>query len=312
MKKIFEDLDKDKVSVVEDSISKRWDDMDILNKSIDNREGSEDFVFYDGPATANGMPGLHHMLAKVLKDTFGKYKTMKGYRVLRKVGWDTHGLPVELEVEKELGFKSKQDIEKYGIEKFNQKCRESVWKNEESFRIFTKKIGQFIDLEHPYVTYDNNYIETEWHILKEFFKAGLIYEGHKILPYCPRCGTGLASHEVAQGYKETQVETVTVPMKMKNEDTYFLVWTTTPWTLLANVAICVNPTEKYLKVESKGNNFIVAEKLAGKVLGEEYTVLETFVGKDLEYIEYEQLLPYVLVNKKAFFVTCDSYVTIDD
>ncbi len=312
MKKIFDDLDKDKVSVVEDKIAKQWDEMNILEKSIDNREGCKDFVFYDGPATANGMPGLHHMLAKVLKDTFGKYKTMQGYRVLRKVGWDTHGLPVELEVEKELGFKSKQDIEKYGIEKFNQKCRESVWKNEESFRLFTKKIGQFIDLENPYVTYDNNYIETEWHILKQFFDEGLIYEGHKILPYCPRCGTGLASHEVAQGYKEIQVETVTVPMKMKDEDTYFLVWTTTPWTLLANVAICVNPDEEYLKVESKGFKFILAKKLVDKVLGEEYTVLETYIGKDLEHTEYEKLLPFINVNKKAFFVTCDSYVTMED
>ncbi len=237
---------------------------------------------------------------------------MQGYRVVRKVGWDTHGLPVELGVEKKLGFSNKNDIEKYGIKEFNEKCRESVWENEAAFRDLTEEMGQFIDLKHPYVTYDNNYIETEWWILKKFFDEGLIYEGYKILPYCPRCGTGLASHEVAQGYKDVQVNTVTVPFKLKNEDAYFLVWTTTPWTLLANVAICVNPNEEYIKVNSKGYKFIVAKKLADKVLGEGYEVLETYKGTDLEYTEYEQLLPFINVNKKAFFVVCDTYVTMED
>ena len=311
MKK-FKELSKEKVSVVEKEILNNWKNNDILNKTIQNRSKDNNFVFYDGPATANGMPGVHHMLAKLLKDSICKYKTMKGYRVLRKVGWDTHGLPVELQVEKALGFSSKADIEKYGIEKFNAKCKESVWENETAFRKLTEEMGQFIDLEHPYVTYNNDYIETEWWILKKFFDAGLIYEGYKILPYCPRCGTGLASHEVAQGYKDIAVNTVTVPFKLKNEDTYFLVWTTTPWTLLSNVAICVNPEEDYIKASSKGYNFIVAKTLANKVLGDDYEVLETYKGKDLEYTEYEQLLPYIKVNKKAFFVVCDTYVTMED
>ena len=311
MKK-FKELSKKKVSLVEKDILEKFKKEDILNKTIENRKGCENFVFYDGPATANGMPGVHHMLAKLLKDTFCKYKTMQGYRVVRKVGWDTHGLPVELGVEKKLGFSNKNDIEKYGIKEFNEKCRESVWENEAAFRDLTEEMGQFIDLKHPYVTYDNNYIETEWWILKKFFDEGLIYEGYKILPYCPRCGTGLASHEVAQGYKDVQVNTVTVPFKLKNEDAYFLVWTTTPWTLLANVAICVNPNEEYIKVNSKGYKFIVAKKLADKVLGEGYKVLETYKGTDLEYTEYEQLLPFINVNKKAFFVVCDTYVTMED
>ncbi len=307
---MFKELKKGKPEEIESFYSKFWEENNILQKSIDNRD--KYFVFYDGPATANGFPGLHHMVAKFLKDSFCKYKTMQGYKVLRKVGWDTHGLPVELAVEKELGFKSKTDIEKYGIEAFNKKCKESVWKNEKAFSDLTTKMGQFIDLKHPYVTYDNNYIETEWWILKKFFDEGLFYEGHKILPYCPRCGTGLASHEVAQGYKEVSVDTVTVSFKIKNEDCYFLVWTTTPWTLIANVGLCVNPDEEYIKAESMGYKFIVAKKLANKVLGEDYKVLETYKGKDLEYTEYEQLIPELSVSKKAFFVCCDNYVTMED
>ena len=248
----FKELKKGTTHEVELDILKQWEKMDILDRTIQNRKGRENFVFYDGPATANGMPGLHHMMAKFLKDTFCKYKTMKGYRVLRKVGWDTHGLPVELQVERELGFNSKKDIEEYGIKEFNEKCRESVWKNEKAFSDLTREMGQFIDLDHPYVTYDNNYIETEWWILKKFFEECMFYEGHKILPFCTRCGTGLASHEVAQGYKEVTANTVIVPMKKKDEDVYFLVWTTTPWTLISNVALCVNPKEKYILAESRG------------------------------------------------------------
>ena len=310
----FKELDKREVSVVEDDIRKSWGGINkITDKQTDNRKGCENFVFYDGPATANGMPGVHHILAKLLKDTFGKYKSMQGYRVVRKVGWDTHGLPVEVQVEKELGFEGKNDIEKYGIKEFNQKCRESVWKNEKAFREFTEKLGQFIDLENPYITYDNNYIETEWWILKKFFDEGMIYDGLKILPYCPRCGTGLASHEVAQGYKEVTVNTVTVPFKVKSmENTYLLIWTTTPWTLMANVAACVNPNEKYIKCLSKGYNFILAEKLANKVLGDDYEVVEEYTGKDLEYLEYEQFMPFLKVKGKAFYVTCDDYVTMED
>ncbi len=307
----FKELKKGDVHNIELEIAKEWENEDILKKCIDNRKDSENFVFYDGPATANGMPGLHHMMAKFLKDTFCKYKTMQGYRVLRKVGWDTHGLPVELQVEKELGFNSKKDIEEYGIEEFNKKCKESVWKNEKVFSDLTKEMGQFIDLEHPYVTYDNNYIETEWWILKKFFDEGLFYEGHKILPFCTRCGTGLASHEVAQGYKEVTANTVIVPMKKKDEDVYFLVWTTTPWTLISNVALCVNPKELYILAESRGTKFIVAKALANKVLGDDYTVLEEYSGKNLEYMEYEQLIPSLKVDKKAFFVTVADYVTMD-
>ena len=311
----FEKLAQEKINKVENEYSKFWDEQDIFNKTIKNRENHDNFVFYDGPATANGMPGIHHMMAKLLKDTICKYKTMQGYRVLRKVGWDTHGLPVEVQVEKELGFTGKGDIEKYGIKEFNQKCRESVWKNEEYFTRFTKEMGQFIDLKNPYVTYNNDYIETEWWILKKIFDEGYIYDGLKIVPWCPRCGTGLASHEVAQGYKEISVNTVYVPFKAKDEEnTYYLVWTTTPWTLLSNVALCVNPNEKYVKVSSRGYNFIIAKLLADKVLGEDYEIIEELLGSDLENREYEQLIPELSIkeNKKAFIVTCDDYVTMED
>ncbi len=307
----FKELEKKKINEVEKDILNYWKDINILEKSIDTRNDKK-FVFYDGPATANGMPGVHHMVAKELKDTFCKYKTMQGFKVRRKVGWDTHGLPVEVQVEKELGFSGKKDIEKYGIEAFNKKCREAVWANEKAFKDLTEQMGQFIDLDNPYITYDNKYIETEWWILKKFHDENLIYNGLKILPYCPRCGTGLASHEVAQGYKEISVNTVIVPFKKKDEDAYFLVWTTTPWTLLSNVALCVNPEEEYVKVKSSGYKFILASKLASTVLGSEYKVIEKYKGKDLEMVEYEQLLPFLKVNKKGFYVTCADYVTMED
>lgn len=311
--KVFKELDKRSNFEVEQSILEEWKKQDILNKTIESKDVKDNWVFYDGPATANGMPGLHHMLAKFLKDSFCKYNTMKGHRVLRKIGWDTHGLPVEVNVEKKLGFTGKSDIEKYGIKEFNALCKETVWDNENAFRKLTEQMGQFIDLDNRYITYDNNYIETEWYILKKFFDEGLFYEGVKILPWCPRCGTGLASHEVAQGYKEVDANTVIVPFKRKDEDSYFLVWTTTPWTLISNVALCVNPDETYIKVESQGYKFILAEALATAVLGDDYKVLETYKGKDLEYIEYEQLIPSdIKVSGKAFFVTCDNYVTMSD
>ena len=309
---MFKELDKRDSHLVEQDLLKEWKEKDILNLSIKNRDNKDNWVFYDGPATANGMPGLHHMVAKFLKDSFCKYKTMKGFRVLRKVGWDTHGLPVEVNVEKKLGFTGKSDIEKYGIEKFNKLCKETVWDNETAFRRLTDEMGQFIDLDNRYITYDNDYIETEWWILKKFFDEGLFYEGVKIMPWCPRCGTGLASHEVAQGYKEIDANTVIVPFKMVDEDTYFLVWTTTPWTLISNVALCVNPNEEYVKVESMGYKFILAKALVNSVLGDKYKVLDTYKGKDLEYKEYEQLIPSLKVNSKAFFVTCDNYVTMSD
>ena len=309
----FRELDKRQVHEVETDILNNWKKEDILNKTIENRKNASNWVFYDGPATANGMPGLHHMVAKFLKDSFCKYQTMKGHKVLRKVGWDTHGLPVEVNVEKKLGFTGKNDIEKFGIEKFNKLCKETVWDNENAFRRLTEEMGQFIDLDNRYITYDNNYIETEWWILKKFFDEGLFYEGVKIMPWCPRCGTGLASHEVAQGYKEVDANTVIVPFKLKDKDEYFLVWTTTPWTLISNVALCVNPNENYILAESMGYKFIVAEALANNVLGEDYKVLKTMKGNDLEYTEYEQLIPSdIEINGKGFFVTCDTYVTMND
>ena len=309
----FKELSKKPVNEVEKDILKSWGGVEkIYNKQQETRKDSEKFVFFDGPATANGNPGLHHMVAKFLKDTFCKYKSMNNYNVVRKIGWDTHGLPVEVQVEKELGFTDKTDIEKYGIAEFNQKCRESVWKNEKAFRNLTEEMGQFIELDDAYITYKNDYIETEWWILKKFFDEGLFYEGVKIVPWCPRCGTALASHEVAQGYEEDTANTVIVPFKKKDEDCYFLVWTTTPWTLLSNVGICVNPNETYVKVESKGYKFILAKALAKTVLGDDFKVLEEYTGKDLEYIEYEQLIPVLKSDKKGFYVICDDYVTMTD
>ena len=308
----FKKLSKETVEVREKKILEEWEKQDILNATIKNRENNENFVFYDGPAYANGMPGVHHVLAKLLKDTFCKYETMKGKRVLRKVGWDTHGLPTEVNVEKLLGFNGKKDIEAYGIDKFNEECKKNVRLNEGEFVRLTKRMGQFIDTDNAYITFDNKYIETEWWIFKKYFDAGLFYNGFKILPYCTRCGTELASHEVAQGYKEVSVNSVYVPFKVKNDDSYLLIWTTTPWTLLANVAACVHPSETYVKVESKGYKFILAEKLAHKVLGDDFTVIEKYTGKDLEYLEFEQFLPFVEVDKKAFYVTCDEYVTMED
>ena len=312
MKK-FAELDKREVHLVEEDILKKWKKTNILNESIKNRENGDSFVFYDGPATANGNPGLHHMVAKFLKDSFCKYETMKGNKVIRKVGWDTHGLPVEVQVEKELGFSGKGDIEKYGIKEFNQKCRESVWKNVDAFNRLTDEMGQFIDLDNPYITYDNDYIETEWWILKKFFDEKLFYKGVKIVPWCPRCGTGLASHEVSQGYENITANTVVVPFKKVDADEYFLVWTTTPWTLISNVGLCVNPDEMYVTAESKGYKFIVAKALLENVLGEEYNIISEYKGKELEYTKYEQLLPFLSVDrdKNSFIVTCDNYVTMD-
>ena len=311
MKK-FESLNKGNPFDVERKISMFWDNVDILNKSIELRNKKENFVFYDGPAYANGFPGVHHMLAKILKDAFCKYKTMKGYRVERKVGWDTHGLPTEVNVEKKLGFTDKRDIEEYGVEKFNAECKKNVRLNEKEFVKLTERMGQFIDTKNPYITFSNEFIESEWWILKQFHDAGLIYHSHKILPYCPRCGTELSTHEVADGYKEVSVNSVVVPFKLVGKDEYFLVWTTTPWTLMANVALCVNPDEEYVKCESMGYKFILAKKLADSILGEEYSILETYLGKDLERVEYEQLMPFMETDKKGFYVTCDGYVTMED
>jgi len=309
---LFKELDKRKVNEVESDILKEWDSVDILNKSICNRSVDNNYVFYDGPIYANAMPGLHHLYGKAIKDAFCKYKTMRGYRVLRKIGLDTHGLPIEVNVEKKLGFKSKLDIEAFGVDKFNEECKKATDTNVSDVCRLTNMMGQFIDTDNPYITCSNEFIESEWWVIKKFFDAGLLYHSNKVLPYCSRCGTELSSHEVAQEYKEISVNTVYVPFKLKDEDTYLLVWTTTPWTLIANVALCVNPDEEYVKVLSNGVKYIVGKSLATNVLGEEYEVLETMKGSDLEYKEYEQLIPELEVDKKAFYITMDNYVTMSD
>ena len=310
--KVFDELSKKSVKDREVEISKYWKDIDLLHRSVTTREGKTPYIFYEGPPTANGRPGIHHVMARTLKDMTCRYKTMQGYKVNRKAGWDTHGLPVEIEVEKKLDLHNKQDIQKYGIAKFNKMCKESVFEYEKEWRNLTERMAYLIDLDDPYITLDNNYIESVWHILDSMFKDGLIYEGHKILPYCPRCGTGLASHEVAQGYEEIKTTTVTAKFKLKDKNEYFLAWTTTPWTLPSNVALTVNPDSDYVKVKFEDEIYYLAKELAPKVLDGDYEVLENMKGKDLEYMEYEQLLPFIHANKKAFFVTCADYVTMED
>ena len=315
---MFKNLSEKPIAEVQKEQVAKWKEEDLLGKCISTREGMPAFNFYEGPPTANGKPGIHHVMARTLKDSVNRYKTMQGYQVHRKAGWDTHGLPVEIEVEKQLKMSGKQDIEKYGIKEFNEKCRESVFTYTDMWEQMSDRMAYMADMENPYITLDNNYIETGWWIIKEFFKAGLVYEGHKILPFCPRCGTGLASHEVAQGYKEVKTTTITAKFKRKDADEYFLAWTTTPWTLAANVALTVGPDYDYLKVkmtagDEEGSVFYVGKSLADKVLGEgNYEVIEEMKGSDLEYIEYEQLMPFVKADKKAFFITCMDYVTTED
>lgn len=308
--KDFKELDKRSVHEVETNILDYWKKNDIFNKSIDSREN--DWVFYDGPIYANAKPGIHHVLAKAIKDSFCKYKTMQGYRVKRKIGLDTHGLPIEVNVEKKLGFKTKADIEKFGVENFCKECNKATAINIDEINNVTDMMGQFIDCEHPYVTCSNEFIESEWWIIKEMDKKGLIYHGNKVLWYCPRCGTELSQNEVSQGYESVSVNTVIVPLKVVDKDEYFLAWTTTPWTLMANVAICVNPDLTYIKAESQGFKFILAESLAPSVLGDEYKVLETYKGTDLVGIKYEQLMPFVKVEGKCHEVIADNYVTAED
>ncbi len=316
---MFKRLSDKPVAEVQNEQVQRWKEEDLLKKCVEDREGCTPFVFFEGPPTANGKPGIHHVMARTLKDSVCRYKTMQGFQVNRKAGWDTHGLPVEIEVEKQLGMEGKQDIEKYGIKEFNQKCKESVFTYTDMWREMTERMGYLVDLDNPYITLDNDYIETGWWILKKFFDEGLIYEGHKILPYCPRCGTGLASHEVAQGYKMVKVNTLTMKFKKKDaENEYFLAWTTTPWTLASNVALTVGPNIDYIKAkmlegENEGNLFYVAKALADKVLGAgKYEIVEEMKGSDLEYMEYEQIMPFVTPDKKAFFVTCMDYVSVED
>ncbi len=302
-----------------------WKDNDIFKKSIDERKDGETYTFYDGPPTANGKPHIGHVLTRVIKDMIPRYRTMKGYKVLRKAGWDTHGLPVELEVEKKLGLDGKEQIEEYGLEPFIKECKESVWKYKGMWEDFSSTVGFWADMDAPYVTYDNNFIESEWWALKQIFDKGLLYKGHKIVPYCPRCGTPLSSHEVAQGYKDVKERSAIVRFKLVDEDAYILAWTTTPWTLPSNVALCVNPNEQYAKVKANdGYTYILAEALLDTVLGrlatednKAYDIIEIYKGKDLEYKEYEPLYDFVKPicekqKKKSHIVLCDDYVTLTD
>ena len=309
----------------EKQVEEFWDKENIFQKSIDNRKKGEVYTFYDGPPTANGKPHIGHVLTRAIKDMIPRYRTMKGYDVPRKAGWDTHGLPVELEVEKKLGLDGKEQIEKYGMEPFIKECKESVWKYKGMWEDFSGTVGFWADMEHPYVTYDDNFIESEWWALKTIWDKNLLYKGFKVVPYCPRCGTPLSSHEVAQGYKTVKERSAMVRFKCKDEDAYFLAWTTTPWTLPSNVALCVNPEEIYAKVKAAdGYTYYLAQALLDTVLGKlakddqpAYEVLETMKGKDLEYREYEPLyacsVPIVeKQHKKAYFVECDDYVTMTD
>ena len=298
----------------EKEIEKFWEDNDIFRKSMTSREDGPEYMFYDGPPTANGKPHIGHVLTRVIKDMIPRYRTMKGYNVPRKAGWDTHGLPVEIEVEKMLGLDGKEQIEEYGLAPFIDKCKESVWKYKGMWEEFSGKVGFWADMENPYVTYENDYIESVWWALSQIYSKGLLYKGFKVVPYCPRCGTPLSSHEVAQGYKDVKEKSAIVRFKSKMEDgTWFMAWTTTPWTLPSNVALCVNPDITYVKVQCGEERYILAEALVEKNITEEYTVLEKYTGKELENLEYEPLFPYADVKgKKAFFITCADYVTTTD
>ncbi len=298
----------------EKETEKFWKENHIFEKSIDSRKDGPNYMFYDGPPTANGKPHIGHVLTRTIKDMIPRYRTMKGYQVPRKAGWDTHGLPVELEVEKLLGLDGKEQIEQYGLEPFIEKCKESVWKYKGMWEDFSNTVGFWADMDNPYVTYHNSFIESEWWALKKIWEKGLLYKGFKIVPYCPRCGTPLSSHEVAQGYKDVKERSAIAKFPVKGEEnTFILAWTTTPWTLPSNVALCMNPEETYVKVKSEnGETYYLAEALTS-VLREEFTVLETYKGKDLEYKEYEPLFDFSqYLDKKAYYVTCDNYVTLTD
>ena len=301
----------------EKAVADFWRENHIAQRAVDQREGCDTFTFYDGPPTANGRPHIGHVLTRVIKDMLPRYQSMKGRKVLRKAGWDTHGLPVELEVEKAIGINGKEQIEEYGIEPFIKKCRESVWKYKSMWEQFSDVVGFWADMEHPYITYENDFIESEWWALKEIWKKGLLYQGHKIVPYCPRCGTPLSSHEVAQGYKDVTERSAIVKFKAADEDAYFLAWTTTPWTLPSNLALCVNPNVTYVKLRVYGKVYYLAEALVDSVFDGSWGEREELAkmkGSELEYRKYEPLYPFVTqdVCDKAFFVTCDDYVTTED
>ena len=290
-----------------------WKEKKIFERSMEMRDGAPKYTFYDGPPTANGKPHIGHVLTRAIKDMIPRYHAMKGAYVPRKAGWDTHGLPVEIEVEKLLGLDGKEQIEKYGLEPFIEKCKESVWKYKGMWEDFSDTVGFWADMDNPYVTYHNDYIESVWWSLKEIYSKGLLYKGFKIVPYCPRCGTPLSSHEVAQGYKDVRERSAIAKFKIKGETAYFLAWTTTPWTLPSNVALCVNPVEKYVRVKHGDDVFILAAALCDRVLGEgQYEVIAEYVGKDLEYTEYEPLFNFVSPAEKCWYVTVADYVTMDD
>lgn len=294
-------------------VLKFWQDNQIFKKTVEKGSGKPPYTFYDGPPTANGKPHIGHILTRCIKDLVPRYKTMQGYDVLRKAGWDTHGLPVELEVEKLLGLDGKEQIEEYGVEPFIAECKKSVWKYKAEWERMSDRVGFWADMEHPYVTYENDYIESVWWSIKQIADKGLLYKGHKVVPYCPRCGTALSSHEVAQGYKDVEETSIFVKFKAKDEkDTYYLAWTTTPWTLPSNVALCVNPRETYVKVEYKGEYLILAAALVETVLGEGARTIEQYTGVELEHKEYEPLYDFGEADKNAWFITVDNYVTLSD
>ena len=299
----------------EKEVLRFWQENDIFEKSINSRPEAKTYMFYDGPPTANGMPHIGHVETRVIKDMIPRYRAMKGYQVPRKAGWDTHGLPVELEVEKLLGLDGKEQIETYGLEPFIEKCKESVWKYKGMWEDFSGTVGFWADMENPYVTYDNDFIESEWWALKQIWEKGLLYKGFKIVPYCPRCGTPLSSHEVAQGYKDVKERSAIAKFKVKDEDAYILAWTTTPWTLPSNVALCVNPDETYVRVKMNedGTVYYLAKALADTVLGEgTYTVEQEYTGKDLEHKAYVLLFDFVQPKEACWYVVCDNYVTLTD
>ena len=300
----------------EEEVIKFWRDEDVFKKTVKLREGAPAFTFFDGPPTANGKPHIGHVETRAIKDIIPRYRTMKGYDVLRKAGWDTHGLPVELEVEKMLGLDGKPQIEEYGIEPFIKKCKESVWKYKTEWEQMSERVGYWADMEHPYITYEDNYIESEWWSLKKIYEKGLLYKGHKIVPYCPRCGTALSSHEVAQGYKRVEETSAVVRFKVKGaENTYLTAWTTTPWTLPSNVALCVNPDDDYVKLTFEGDTYYMAGALVESIFGgkeEKPVIVETMKGSALEYMEYEPLYDVEREGAKFHYVVCDSYVTMSD
>lgn len=296
----------------ENEVSKFWKENQIFEKSISEKKGDQSYVFYDGPPTANGKPHIGHVLTRVIKDMIPRYHAMKGDWVPRKAGWDTHGLPVEIEVEKLLGISGKDQIESYGLEPFINKCKESVWKYKGMWEEFSDKVGYWVDTNNPYVTYDNKYIESVWWSLKEIWKKGLLYKGYKIVPYCPRCGTPLSSHEVAQGYKDVKEESAIAKFKLEGENTYVLAWTTTPWTLPSNVALCVNAKETYVKVKNNDETYIMAEALLSSVLTGDYEIIDRFDGKSLEYKKYEPLFDFCNKTDNKFFITCADFVTLSD